>query len=61
MTETERLIIAILKYSESAPTHSALSTVHMLAKELKEAYTKEHAHSNDDALVEAMYYNGQEK
>jgi hypothetical protein len=40
-TELRRLILAIVKYSKDAPTHSELSTVHMLALNALEAYDSE--------------------
>lgn len=41
MTPTKKAIAAILKYCEGSPSHSALSTVYMLATEALEEYDKE--------------------
>lgn len=43
MTETERTIRAILKYTGHSPVESALFTVHTLAQGALEEYQKERA------------------
>jgi hypothetical protein len=41
VTNTERTLNSIIKYCVGAPSHSALSTVYMLAVEALEEYQKE--------------------
>lgn len=41
MTNTERTLNSIIKYCVGAPSHSALSTVYMLAVEALEEYKEE--------------------